>query len=153
MDDDRIPSSSPISTFNVVLPCLLLTVAHRLLGQSAGKQELDSKTVPRLPPTSEGPLVHGRHRGPEDHRSIRISHSGSKTRYKGDTMVCRILVFMWSFGALRQPTPTQDQPGTSSTTREASPAVQKGKTHAFSLCASAPKRHTQNGLEAKATMR
>ena len=42
--------------------------------------------------------------GPKDHISIRISHSGAKARYKGDTrnLACRILMFMWSFGSASQ---------------------------------------------------
>ena len=34
--------------------------------------------------------------------NIRISHFGSKAQYKGDpeTMVGRILMYMWSFGVL-----------------------------------------------------
>ena len=41
-------------------------------------------------------------RDPKDHINTRILHSGSKDQYKGipDTMVGRILMFMWSFGAL-----------------------------------------------------
>ena len=42
-------------------------------------------------------------KGPKDHTSIRILHSGSKAqeRRTPETMACtfRILVFMWSFGA------------------------------------------------------
>ena len=41
--------------------------------------------------------------GPKDHLSIRIPHPGSKAQDKGgipETMVCRILLFMWSFGIL-----------------------------------------------------
>ena len=41
-------------------------------------------------------------RGPKDHINIRISRSGSQAQYKGipEIMVGRILMFMWSFGAL-----------------------------------------------------
>ena len=40
---------------------------------------------------------------PKGDVNTRISRSGSKARYKGDTrkLVCRILLFLWSFGALR----------------------------------------------------
>ena len=43
--------------------------------------------------------------GPKDHINTRISHSGCKNQYKGipETMVGRILVFMWSYGALGVP--------------------------------------------------
>ena len=44
------------------------------------------------------------HRGPKDHINIRISHSGLKAQYKGESkiVVGRILVFKWSFGPLHQ---------------------------------------------------
>ena len=40
--------------------------------------------------------------GPRDHINIRISHSGSKAQFKGipETLFWRILMFIWSFGAL-----------------------------------------------------
>ena len=42
------------------------------------------------------------YRGSRDHKNRRISNFVSKARYKRDTRNhgCRILMFMWSFGAL-----------------------------------------------------
>ena len=40
--------------------------------------------------------------GPKDHINTRILHSGPNAQYKGipEPMVCRILMFLWSFGFL-----------------------------------------------------
>ena len=51
--------------------------------------------------------------GPKDHINIRISHSSSKAQLRGipETMVCRILMSMWSGGPIRC-AHTISEPGT-----------------------------------------